>query len=162
MLSKAFVGTSFDNIDGVKFVLSGQLVRYESFVLHITNLLSQIAGNVDDMEVAISSVGNLFRYEEFNDVSRVQSLLRYIEEKENLLHLFNELSTGSDVEFKIGSENDADVMQGNSLLGRVYPLSPSNVGKVALIAPVRMDYRKSANALVAFTDALSRRLGKER
>ena len=162
VLSKAFVGTSFDNIDGVKFVLSGQLVRYESFVLHITNLLSQIAGNVDDMEVAISSVGNLFRYEEFNDVSRVQSLLRYIEEKENLLRLFNELSTGSDVEFKIGSENDADVMQGNSLLGRVYPLSPSNVGKVALIAPVRMDYRKSANALVAFTDALSRRLGKER
>ena len=33
VLSKAFVGTSFDNIDGVKFVLSGQLVRYESFVL---------------------------------------------------------------------------------------------------------------------------------
>ena len=162
VLSKAFVGTSFDAIDGVKFVLSGHLVRYESFVLHITNLLSQIAGNVDDMEVAISSVGNLFRYEEFKDVSKVQSLLYYIEEKENPLSLFNELSTSSDVEFKIGSENDADVMQGNSLLGRVYPISSSNFGKVALIAPVRMNYRKSANALVAFTDALAQRLGKER
>ncbi|MDD7362757.1 MAG: heat-inducible transcriptional repressor HrcA [Peptoniphilus sp.] len=162
VLSKAFVGTSFTEIDGVKFVLSGQLVRYETFILQITSLLSDVVNVVEDIDVVISGIGNLFHYEEFQDVSRMQSLMKYVENKDNLLHIFRDVSTSAPVEFKIGSDNDAEVMQENSLLSRVYPTSASNLGKVALIGPVRMNYRKSANALVAFTDALTRRLGKER
>lgn len=160
VLSRAFVGTSFDAIDGVKFVLSGQWVSYESFVLEITGLLAEVVDAVNDVDMVISSVGNLFRYEEFQDPSRMRSLINYIEDKNNLLRIYRDGSTSLPVEFRIGSDNESEVMRENSLLSRMYSLNTAHSGKVALIGPVRMNYKKSAKALVAFTDALNERLGR--
>lgn len=160
VLSDAFVGTPFDAIDGVKFVLSGELVRYESFVLQITEILSRVIHAVEEVDVVISGVGNLFRYEEFQDPGRMKSMMDYVRNKANLLRLFNPLPNDEAIRFRIGSENTEKSMQNNSLISRIYPMNGTDWGAIALIGPVRMNYRKSANSLMAFTDALSRRLGK--
>ena len=160
VLSDAFVGTPFDAIDGVKFVLSGELVRYEYFVLQITEILSRVIHAVEEVDVVISGVGNLFRYEEFQDPGRMKSMMDYVRNKANLLRLFNPLPNDEAIRFRIGSENTEKSMQNNSLISRIYPMNGTDWGAIALIGPVRMNYRKSANSLMAFTDALSRRLGK--
>lgn len=160
VLSDAFVGTPFDAIDGVKFVLSGELVRYESFVLQITEILSRVIHAVEEVDVVISGVGHLFRYEEFQDSGRMKSMMDYVRDKANLLRLFNPLPSDEAIRFRIGSENTEKSMQNNSLISRIYPMNGRDLGAIALIGPVRMNYRKSANSLMAFTDALSRRLGK--
>ena len=162
VLSDAFVGTPFDAIDGVKFVLSGELLRYESFVLQITEILSSVIHAVEEVDVAISGVGHLFRYEEFQDPHRMKSMMDYVRDKANLLRLFHPMATDEAIRFRIGSENKEKSMKDNSLISRIYPINGTNRGGIALIGPVRMNYRKSANSLMAFTDALSKRLGKER
>ena len=162
VLSDAFVGTPFDAIDGVKFVLSGELLRYESFVLQITEILSSVIHAVEEVDVVISGVGHLFRYEEFQDPHRMKSMMDYVRDKANLLRLFHPMATDEVIWFRIGSENKEKSMKDNSLISRIYPINGTNRGGIALIGPVRMNYRKSANSLMAFTDALSKRLGKER
>lgn len=162
VLSDAFVGTPFDAIDGVKFVLSGELLRYESFVLQITEILSSVIHAVEEVDVVISGVGHLFRYEEFQDPHRMKSMMDYVRDKANLLRLFHPMATDEVIRFRIGSENKEKSMKDNSLISRIYPINGTNRGGIALIGPVRMNYRKSANSLMAFTDALSKRLGKER
>lgn len=162
VLSDAFVGTPFDAIDGVKFVLSGELLRYESLVLQITEILSGVIHAVEEVDVVISGVGHLFRYEEFQDAGRMKSMMDYVQDKANLLRLFHPMATDEAIRFRIGSENEEKSMQDNSLISRIYPINGTDRGGIALIGPVRMNYRRSANSLMAFTDALSKRLGKER
>ncbi|WP_077075432.1 heat-inducible transcriptional repressor HrcA [Aedoeadaptatus urinae] len=162
VLSDAFVGTPFDAIDGVKFVLSGELVRYEIFVLQITEILSSVIHAVEEVDVVISGVGHLLRYEEFQDPHRMKSMMDYVRDKANLLRLFHPMATDEAIRFRIGSENKEKSMKNNSLISRIYPINGTDRGGIALIGPVRMNYRKSANSLMAFTDALSKRLGKER
>lgn len=162
VLSDAFVGTPFDAIDGVKFVLSGELLRYESLVLQITEILSGVIHAVEEVDVVISGVGHLFRYEEFQDAGRMKSMMDYVRDKANLLRLFHPMATDEAIRFRIGSENEEKSMQDNSLISRIYPINGTDRGGIALIGPVRMNYRRSANSLMAFTDALSKRLGKER
>ena len=162
VLSDAFVGTPFDAIDGVKFVLSGELLRYEGFVLQITEVLSSVIHAVEEVDVVISGVGHLFRYEEFQDPHRMKSMMDYVRDKANLLRLFRPMATDEAIRFRIGSENKEKSMKDNSLISRIYPINGTDRGGIALIGPVRMNYRKSANSLMAFTDALSKRLGKER
>lgn len=162
VLSDAFVGTPFDAIDGVKFVLSGELLRYESFILQITEILSGVIHAVEEVDVVISGVGHLFRYEEFQDPGRMKSIMDYVRDKANLLRLFHPMATDEAIRFRIGSENEEKSMQDNSLISRIYPINGTDRGGIALIGPVRMNYRKSANSLMAFSDALSKRLGKER
>lgn len=160
VLSDAFVGTPFDAIDGVKFVLSGELVRYESFVLKITEILSRVIHAVEEVDVVMSGMGHLFRYEEFQDPGRMQSMMDYVQDKANLLRLFQPLPKDETIRFRIGSENAEETMRKNSLISRIYPMNSTDLGAIALIGPMRMNYRKSANSIMAFTDALSRRLGK--
>lgn len=162
VLSDAFVGTPFNAIDGVKFVLSGELLRYESFILQITEILSGVIHAVEEVDVVISGVGHLFRYEEFQDPGRMKSMMDYVRDKANLLRLFHPMATDEAIRFRIGSENEEKSMQDNSLISRIYPINGTDRGGIALIGPVRMNYRKSANSLMAFSDALSKRLGKER
>lgn len=162
VLSDAFVGTPFDAIDGVKFVLSGELLRYESLVLQITEILSGVIHAVEEVDVVISGVGHLFRYEEFQDAGRMKSMMDYVRDKANLLRLFHPMATDEAIRFRIGKENEEKSMQDNSLISRIYPINGTDRGGIALIGPVRMNYRRSANSLMAFTDALSKRLGKER
>ena len=162
VLSDAFVGTPFDAIDGVKFVLSGELLRYESLVLQITEILSGVIHAVEEVDVVISGVGHLFRYEEFQDAGRMKSMMDYVRDKANLLRLFHPMATDEAIRFRIGSENEEKSMQDNSLISRIYPINGTDRGGIALIGPVRMNYRRSANSLMAFSDALSKRLGKER
>ncbi|WP_068457454.1 heat-inducible transcriptional repressor HrcA [Aedoeadaptatus pacaensis] len=162
VLSDAFVGTPFDAIDGVKFVLSGELLRYESFILQITEILSGVIHAVEEVDVVISGVGHLFRYEEFQDPGRMKSMMDYVRDKANLLRLFHPMATDEAIRFRIGKENEEKSMQDNSLISRIYPINGTDRGGIALIGPVRMNYRKSANSLMAFSDALSKRLGKER
>ena len=162
VLSDAFVGTPFDAIDGVKFVLSGELVRYEIFVLQITEILSSVIHAVEEVDVVISGVGHLLRYEEFQDPHRMKSMMDYVRDKANLLRLFHPMATDEAIRFRIGSENKEKSMKNNSLISRIYPINGTDRGGIALIGPVRMNYRKSANSLMAFTDALSKRLGTER
>ena len=162
VLSDAFVGTPFDAIDGVKFVLSGELLRYESLVLQITEILSGVIHAVEEVDVVISGVGHLFRYEEFQDPGRMKSMMDYVRDKANLLRLFHPMATDEAIRFRIGKENEEKSMQDNSLISRIYPINGTDRGGIALIGPVRMNYRRSANSLMAFSDALSKRLGKER
>ena len=162
VLSDAFVGTPFDAIDGVKFVLSGELLRYESFILQITEILSGVIHAVEEVDVVISGVGHLFRYEEFQDPGRMKSMMDYVRDKANLLRLFHPMATDEAIRFRIGKENEEKSMQDNSLISRIYPINGTDRGGIALIGPVRMNYRKSANSLMAFSDALSKRLVKER
>ena len=162
VLSDAFVGTPFDAIDGVKFVLSGELLRYENLVLQITEILSSVIHAVEEVDVVISGVGHLFRYEEFQDPGRMKSMMDYVRDKANLLRLFHPMAIDEAIRFRIGSENEEKSMQDNSLISRIYPINGTDRGGIALIGPVRMNYRKSANSLMAFSDALSKRLGKER
>ncbi|MFR9297144.1 MAG: hypothetical protein ACLVLI_05435, partial [Aedoeadaptatus pacaensis] len=114
--SDAFVGTPFDAIDGVKFVLSGELLRYESLVLQITEILSGVIHAVEEVDVVISGVGHLFRYEEFQDAGRMKSMMDYVQDKANLLRLFHPMATDEAIRFRIGSENEEKSMQDNSLI----------------------------------------------
>ncbi|VEJ35217.1 Heat-inducible transcription repressor HrcA [Aedoeadaptatus ivorii] len=162
VLSRAFVGISFTEFDGVKFVLSGGLIRYEDFVLRVTEVLSRVASAVEEVEVITGGISNLFRYEEFRDSFKIRSLLEYLGEKRNLLRLAANMPDTPRIQFIIGSENSDEIMREYSVSGQSYPINDSDFAKVGLIGPLRMNYKKSAEALGAFTQALSERLWKER
>ncbi|MDD4938608.1 MAG: hypothetical protein PHE18_08715 [Candidatus Omnitrophica bacterium] len=91
---------------------------------------------------------------EFRDYRKIQLLIKVIEDKQYLLNIFNRDFTDK-VKVYIGEELDCPEMEGCALVVSTYRLKNKTSGKVAVLGPMRMEYKHTIPVLEYVSEALT-------
>ncbi|MET4782307.1 heat-inducible transcriptional repressor HrcA [Glaciihabitans sp. UYNi722] len=135
--------------------------QHESAVKQIaTSLIDQVLANRQD-KLVMAGAANLVRTEE-DFTGSIYPVLEAIEEQVTLLRLFGEMEPDQNgFSVSIGSENATFGLGETSVLTTGYTASGSEVSRLGVIGPTRMDYSNNIAAVRAVARYLSRLLGED-
>jgi heat-inducible transcriptional repressor len=123
-------------------------------------LLDQIAANRQE-KLVMAGAANLVRTE-LDFPGSITPVLEAIEEQVVLLRLFDEMASDQHgVAVSIGRENAGFGLAEASVLSSGYSAAGSDVARVGLLGPLRMDYSGNMAAVRAVARYLSRLLGDQ-
>lgn len=159
ILSEHIVGKDFQSIYGLKIRLSGEMIKYQDLILKVVELASNVDNKISEADIYASGITNILHYEEYQNLEQAQEIMEYMVEKENLLRMVQALPPNEKLSIRIGSENEEQIMQQSSLISGIYHIGESNLGRLGIVGPVRMDYLRLAKKIQAFTEELSNQLG---
>jgi len=141
--------------------------EYEIEKLELDSLLdktSQILSNVTHYTsiVSIDGVGNkiycsgtsyVVGYPEYSNIEEIRQILLALEEKERLLEIINR-GLDERVSILIGRELEEARINSCSLVVSCYRSNKGATGKIAILGPTYMDYKKVVSALEYCTDLM--------
>lgn len=127
-------------------VLSG--IEREKILPILDGILDCIK-QCDSSEIYTEGTANLLEHPEFNDVSKVKSLIELFNNEEEMAKLLNncENAGAKGIVVKIGTENELSEVSNCSVITATYSINGINLGTIGVIGPTRMDYNKVISAL---------------
>lgn len=103
-------------------------------------------------------LGLILNQPEFRDYQKIRLLIKVIEEKQSLLNVINRDFTDK-VKVYIGEELGCAEMEDCSLVVSSYSLKDKTIGRLAVLGPVRMEYKHTIPVLeyvsVLLSDAIN-------
>ena len=112
------------------------------------NLLSQFTESADkifsieDSQLHFKGTKNIFKQPEFCNQERISEILELIDNKDILIHLFNNSQNSEEqVSITIGEENREDLISSCSLITSTYKIGEIT-GTIGIVGPTRMKYDK--------------------
>ena len=107
--------------------------------------------------IFIGGMAEVLRQPEFTELQQVQTLVRLLEEEQDML--WQEMAVGPEddrrVRIRIGGENTRESLQTYTLISSMYGPSESPLGSLGILGPTRLDYNKAIAAVEATADYLS-------
>lgn len=97
------------------------------------------------IELTLGGVSHIFNYPEYNEPNKAQNFLQFLEDREKLLELLDE--TSDELMIKIGGENEHEALRDSSVLLSTLHEGGDVVGKIGIIGPMRMDYKRVIQAI---------------
>src|SRR6056297_4028805 len=111
------------------------------------------------VKVYIGGTSYMLEQPEFNDLEKVKKMLKLLDQEEMLNKIINSIS-GSDLEIKIGQENEVEDIKNCSLVVATYYISNRAVGKIGVIGPTRMEYPRVISSVDVISDILGNLISK--
>ncbi len=111
------------------------------------------------VKVYLGGTSYILEQPEFNDLEKVKKMLKLLDQEEMLNKIINSIS-GSDLEIKIGQENEVEDIKNCSLVVATYYISERAVGKIGVIGPTRMEYPRVISSVDVISDILSKLISK--
>jgi len=154
-LNEEFSGKSIKRIrQELLHALKHEKAHYNKLMQKALEFSSQIISEEKENDaetLLVEGALNLFDHPEFKvDLEKIKLLLKTLEEKTKLIKLLDLCLQHDGMTIFIGEENQAEEMEGCSLIAQNYQMGNEKMGTVAIVGPKRMDY-KSAIALVNHT-----------
>ena len=126
--------------------------------LIVESLLEQVDANRQE-KIILAGTANLSRREE-DFPGSISPILEAIEEQVVLLKLITEMqSEQHGVSLRIGRENSFEGLANASILVSGYENQGSEITKIGVIGPTRMDYSSNISAVLAVARYLTKALG---
>ena len=122
-----------------------------SLVTHYAGIVSVIEW---DDKLFYKGISQILNHPEFQDFTKIRILFKLIEERRQLLSIINR-DFQDRVKVYIGEELDCPEMQGCSLVVSSYRIKDKPSGRVAVLGPMRMEYRHIIPALEYISEVLS-------
>lgn len=144
-LNRTFSGYKIKNIYDL---LTDQIPKIHSD--EIRSLFSTISERgirrKDQLDISIEGLSMIFNLPEFYELDKAREFIRFLETEENLEKLYKN-SSEEYLQVKIGDENEEIVLQDKSILSSTFYKNGHRLGKVFIIGPKRMEYKKTIGAL---------------
>lgn len=120
----------------------GDTAKIRNYIYYYDELIAAFVQTLTSMakdDVFMSGKNNIFTQPEFQDSEKVKELLSAIEQDE----IIRNAIIGEDgITVKIGHDNQLSVMNDCSIVSVPYELSNGEIGRIAIIGPMRMEYQK--------------------
>lgn len=124
----------------------------------IISAITHYAGIVSFLEwqdrFFYKGISRILEQPEFKDIERIRLLIKLIEDKQFLLEIINRDFTGK-VKVYIGRELGCPEMENCSLVVSSFHLKDRTSGRLAVLGPVRMEYRHIIPTLEYISDVLT-------
>lgn len=135
------------------------LDRLDYFEGNINFLYPDLFNPISSKEkVYLGGTTNILEQPEFNDIQKVKSVLRLLEEEELLYDILGTISGDdnmSGVSITIGQENEIDEIKNCSMVTATYRLNNRAIGKIGVLGPTRMDYSNVVSIVKMMAQVLS-------
>lgn len=124
----------------------------------IISTITHYAGIVSFLEwqdrFFYKGISRVLELPEFQDLERMKLLIKIIEDKQHLLEIINRDFSGK-VKVYIGSELGCPEMENCSLVVSSYRVKDRPSGRIAVLGPVRMEYKHIIPSLEYISDVLT-------
>lgn len=102
-----------------------------------------------------SGTQNLLELPEFEDISKVKSVIELVENEDIIIHLLDNIPDKKEMQVYIGSEIGEKSLSDYSLIISNYNLADNSSGVIGLIGPKRMQYNKMLPLVKIVSELLS-------
>lgn len=144
----------------IKFYLAHKLEEahdslreiYEKACALVLSSFPQVSMN----EICVEGSHYILEQPEFQNLEKSKQLFRVLEEKNEFAHLMNINLSQNGVQISIGIESQCDSIRDCSFVAAQYFMKQRPVGKIGILGPRRMAYRR----VVAIVDYLAGRFGE--
>lgn len=142
--------------------LESERAQYDALTASALKLGAAATDLSSNERVVIEGTGTFLEQPEFaEDVRRMRTLFRALDEKHKLLSLLDRVQRGREMQIFIGAESEFSSQGDVSLIASPYGAGDAVLGAVGVIGPTRMNYQRVI-PLVNFTaQVLSRVLSDE-
>lgn len=123
--------------------------------LSMAHNLFNDTGQAKQGDYVLAGQTNLMGFPEFGEVSRLRSLFEALQQKNDLLALFDECLSAKGVQIFIGDESGYRVLDECSVVSAAYTVDGEVVGTLGVIGPTRMAYSR----IIPLVDATANLLG---
>jgi heat-inducible transcriptional repressor len=126
---------------------------------HVAGLVSVVATSLTDIESSTSELyigGTSQLTSLWADLAHVQAILGLLERESDMRHIIGEAPDGTSVRF--GSEINVDDVD-LAVVATSYEAGGSATGRVGVLGPTRMDYRRTIRIVEQVGEGLEDRLG---
>lgn len=149
-LSERLQGMTLNEID------QELLTQVESKLINRINSLDEgldflyqnlFTPSLSQQKIYLGGTTNILEQPEFNDLHKVKTVLRVLEEEELLRDILENISDDemSGVKITIGQENEFDEIKDCSMVTATYKLNDRAIGKIGVLGPTRMQYSNAAS-----------------
>lgn len=152
LLKKLFLGKNLNEVYENLDEFSSKYKYNDLFKGAITEIIENEKDKLSSMYVSVEGLSNIFKYSEYSDLNKVKSIIEYLEDKDKIVNILN--STDNFLDIKVGDENNEQSLTENTIIKSSYFFNKNNIGVIAIVAPMRMDYELSIEAMFK----LSRRI----
>ncbi len=135
-----------------------------NLVNDILDAIMQAVSEDDDFEMYTSGTTNILKYPELSDKEKASNLLYTLEEKKALSDFIQDKMEDEEsrgIQVFIGDETPVEAMKECSVVTATYEIEEGVYGKVGIIGPKRMDYKKVVNTLQSLMQQLDDIFKKE-
>jgi heat-inducible transcriptional repressor len=156
-------GVNIEDVRGrILNELDAERAQYESLASKALRLGAAATDLSTPERVLIEGTGTFLEAPEFaEDVKRMRTLFKALDEKHKLLNLLDRVQRGREMQIFIGAESEFSSQGDVSVIATPYASGDTVLGTVGVIGPTRMDYQRII-PLVNFTaQVLSKALGEE-
>lgn len=161
IINRRIVGLSaseigFEQIEKIQRETEQKLNIEPKVLIRIMNFIYEAIENFDETNIYVDNAKSIFKYPEYNDISKAQKMLEFLEDEKKLKQVIRDNNGNDSVNIKIGGENEFEELKDCSLITMTYSSDNKAVGKIGVIGPKRMDYAK----VIANLDFISANIDK--
>src|SRR5699024_4405894 len=135
---------------------------YELMKRHIKNYeymfdyIKSVVCYDESVKLYVDGKSNLLTQPEFKDVEKIYDFYTFLEKEDAIVNLL--MKHGAGLHVKIGKENKLEAVNNLSLITSSFRLNENQYGTIALIGPMRMEYRKVISILQSLSKELTQLL----
>jgi heat-inducible transcriptional repressor len=124
-----------------------ELPEYAEFIEYLVPILRDTLREIDDVDVKVDGINNIFNFVEFKDVTKVKDLYELITNKSFQNIVINTRPITEEVSIGIGKNNRLDDLSDCSIVSANYKFNGKQAGTLCFIGPTRMDYSLAVSVL---------------
>ena len=117
-----------------------QLKQYMEYQETLLETFLNIFEKFAESNYFVSGVSNIFHQKEFQEIEVLEKIVDSLVNKNNLIKLIS--NNPNNLSVRIGGENEITHMDNCTIISVPYRVTDDNYGKIAIIGPTRMEYRK--------------------
>ena len=128
--------------------------EYADILDHIFTGITDAIHEAQEIDIYTSGSTNFLKYPELADANKASELLETFEDKDELNALIRETDAEGDdtgIQIYIGDETPVQNMKDCSLVTATYQMPEGAKGRIGIIGPKRMDYKKVVSTLKNLT-----------
>lgn len=158
LLNSTLNGLTMEEINlGIISKITGQAGEQMELVRRVLEIIAEVVGSGDDMQIYTSGTTNILKYPELSDSSHASELINVLEEKQQLRGLISDSPQGEEntgIQVYIGNETPVQTMKDCSVVTMTYEIGDGVQGTIGIIGPKRMDYEKVVENLKTVKEQL--------
>ncbi len=119
----------------------------DGIVLPIVEGLRECMRRIGHAEIMMDGMMNLFNFPEFNDLFKAREVMDLLREEDVLTELLQKVGKRTNLEVRIGAENELGLLKELSLVTAGYGDGEKHYGAIGVIGPTRMTYSRVLSSI---------------
>jgi heat-inducible transcriptional repressor len=124
-----------------------ELPEYAELIEYLVPLLRDTLREIDDVDVKVDGINNIFNFAEYKDVEKVKSLYEKVTDKAFQSIVVNTRPMSEEVSIGIGKNNQLADFDTCSVVSTHYKFNGKQAGTLCFIGPTRMDYSLAVSVM---------------